>query len=78
MNDDRLRLQCPNCRAIDWSRDGFTMTADVNGQLHRIRVAKADPTAGDAAWACERCGHRPDREGDLVRHLLELQVAHID
>jgi rubredoxin len=78
MDDTRMRLHCPDCRAIAWSRDGFTMTSDVNGQLNRIRVAGAEPAAAEAPWTCGRCGYRAGPETDLARHLSQVQVAHIE
>ena len=76
--DENLRLGCPACRAIDWSRDGFTMAVDINGELHRVRVHAAEPArATDEPWSCDRCGFQADHDGDLARHLLQLQQAYI-
>jgi hypothetical protein len=77
--DETLRLACPVCRAIDWSRDGFTMAVDINGELHRVRVSPADPAAvAEGPWSCERCGHHPANDGDLARHLHDFQLAHLE
>ena len=38
--DDTMRLSCPKCRAIDWSRDGVTMAVDINGEIHRVRARR--------------------------------------
>lgn len=78
MDDGRMRLHCPKCRAIAWSRDGFRMTADVNGELNRIRVARATPTATDVPWTCDRCGHLATPDSDLARQITKLQVAHVE
>jgi hypothetical protein len=76
--DDTMRLSCPSCRAIDWSRDGLTMAVDINGDIHRVRVNRADPTTAAAPWECERCGFRPIADSDLANHLVEIQqVAHV-
>ncbi len=75
MDDSRLRLHCPNCLAIAWSRDGFRMTADVNGQLNRIRVARATSTADAAPWTCDRCGYQPAPDSDLARHISQVRAA---
>ena len=71
--DDMMRLSCPSCRAIDWARDGFTMAVDINGDIHRVRVNRADPTIAAAHWECERCGFKPIGDSDLANHLLEIQ-----
>ena len=72
-----MRLSCPKCRAIDWSRDGLTMAVDINGDIHRARVNRADPTTA-ARWECERCGFKPIANSDLANHLVEMQqVAHV-
>jgi len=76
--DDTMRLSCPSCRAIDWSRDGVTMAVDINGDIHRVRVNRADPPIAAAPWECERCGFKPIADSDLANHLLEIQqVAHV-
>ena len=77
--DATLRARCPTCRAINWSRDGFTMAVDVNGELHRVR-AKPSSSSADAEtrWTCGRCGFRPDDDSDLVRNLhVLLQGANV-
>lgn len=74
--DADLRLRCPICRAIDWSRDGFTMAVDINGELHPIRVTDADPTAApDTPWECGRCGFHPAYPSDLGHALEEMQQS---
>ena len=76
--DETLRLRCPACRAIDWSRDGFTMAVDINGELHRVRVHAAERGgATNDPWSCDRCGFQPEHDGDLARHLLQIQQAYI-
>ena len=74
--DESLRLRCPVCRAIDWSRDGFTMAVDINGELHRVRINAADPAGAGDPWSCDRCGFEPADGGDLARHLLQFQHAY--
>jgi len=73
--DAKLRLRCPKCRAIDWSRDGFTMAVDINGELHPLRVTPADSARDDTArWTCERCGYQPPDDDDLAEHLTEMEA----
>jgi len=70
--DHTMRLSCPKCRAIDLSRDGLTMAVDINGDIHRVRINRADPGSA-APWACERCGFKPIADSDLANHLVEMQ-----
>jgi hypothetical protein len=73
MMDATLRARCPSCRAINWSRDGFTMAVDVNGELHRVRAVPAGSTVdADTEWTCGRCGYRPAEDSDLVQNLYVL------
>jgi len=73
--DETMRLSCPNCRAIDWSRDGVTMAVDINGEIHRVGVTGV-PTADDGSrWQCDRCGFQPVAGSDLAIHLVEMRVA---
>ena len=73
--DDTMRLSCPNCRAIDWSRDGVTMAVDINGEIHRVEGKRA-PIADDGSrWQCDRCGFQPVAGSDLAIHLVEMRVA---
>lgn len=76
--DVNLRIRCPICRAINWSRDGFTMAVDINGELHPIRISANDPNLpADASWQCERCGYRPAYPGDLA-HALDRMETEFD
>jgi len=70
-----MRLSCPSCRAIDWSRDGFTMAVDINGEIHRFRLNDAYPDQYDARWQCERCGFQPVAASELADHLAAMQLA---
>ncbi len=70
-----MRLSCPNCRAIDWSRDGVTMAVDINGEIHGVRVESGIPDDDDAHWECERCGFRAVAGSDLAIHLVDMKVA---
>jgi len=73
--DATMRLSCPVCRAIDWSRDGFTMAVDINGEIHRVRMSGAFREDTYARWTCERCGYQPVIGSDLATHLAEMQIA---
>lgn len=73
--DETMRLSCPSCRAIDWSRDGVTMAVDINGEIHRVRVENVYPIDADAHWECERCGFQAVAGSDLAIHLVEMKVA---
>lgn len=73
--DETLRLSCPNCRAIDWSRDGVTMAVDINGEIHRVRVKTVSHVDDEARWACDRCGFQAVAGSDLAIHLVEMKVA---
>jgi RNase P subunit RPR2 len=73
-----MRLHCPHCRAIDWSRDGFRMTSDVSGQLNRIRVSSSSRVAAELPWTCDGCGFQAAPDADLGRQLTEMQVAHLE
>jgi hypothetical protein len=73
--DATMRLSCPNCRAIDWSRGGLTMAVDINGEIHRLSARRLHPDSADARWECERCGFQPVADSDLATHLAEMKVA---
>ena len=73
--DEMLRLSCPTCRAIDWSRDGVTMAVDINGEIHRVGEKSAYPVETDASWECQRCGFRAVAGSDLAVHLANMKVA---
>jgi ribosomal protein S27AE len=73
--DETMRLSCPICRAIDWSRDGFTMAVDINGEIHRVRLVGPHPEQADARWQCERCGFQPAAGSALANHLTEMQIS---
>jgi hypothetical protein len=73
--DDTMRLSCPNCRAIDWSRGGVTMAVDINGEIHRLSDKQLAASSADAPWECERCGFQPRAGSDLAIHLGNMKVA---
>ena len=70
--DETMRLSCPNCRAIEWFRDGTTMAADINGEIHRVRIKGV---VADPGWHCERCGFQPAPGSDLTKHLVDMQLV---
>jgi hypothetical protein len=73
--DDTMRLSCPSCRAIDWSRDGVTMAVDINGEIHRVGARHAPLEDNGSRWRCDRCGFQPAAGSDLAIHLVEMKVA---
>jgi ribosomal protein S27AE len=73
--DATMRLSCPNCRAIEWFRDGTTMAVDINGEIHRVRVKGVPLEGANAPWHCGRCGFQPVAESDLATHLAAMKVA---
>jgi ribosomal protein S27AE len=73
--DAWMRLSCPKCRAIDWSRDGLTLAVDINGEIHRVRVRDVRPENRDGRWECERCGFQPVAGSDLAVHLVEVKLV---
>ena len=70
-----MRLSCPSCRAIDWSRDGVTMAVDINGEIHRVGLTAAHLEGANSPWRCDRCGFQPVAGSDLAIHLVEMKVA---
>jgi hypothetical protein len=73
--DDTMRLSCPNCRAIDWSRDGVTIAVDINGEIHRVGVQPIHVEDNASRWQCDRCGFQPVAGSGLAIHLVEMKVA---
>jgi rubredoxin len=72
-------LQCPTCRTVSWTRDGFVMTANPNGELLRIRVSPSSAESSTAGpWYCPGCGHAVKDGSDLSRTLDGLQIAHLE
>ena len=78
--NEQLKLQCPQCRAIDWSRDGFAIAADpATGEILRRRLAPSNvPDEAESTWSCSQCGHALFGGTSIGGALHELQIAHLE
>jgi len=66
-------IQCPACRAVDWSRDGYRIRLLEDGSLESGRVSAA--ADGVAPWICEACGYRVVRWGVVHARLNGARLA---
>jgi hypothetical protein len=78
--DETLKLRCPECKAIDWSRDGFRIAMDpTTGQLVRRRIAPSGSSdVHEAAWSCAQCGHGLFGGTTIAGALHALRIAHLE
>lgn len=73
---DGTGIRCPECRALDWYRDGFAIWEHEDGTLERQRLtASADQAT---RWSCAQCAYEVPEWTVLDRSLRGAQVAHED
>jgi DNA-directed RNA polymerase subunit RPC12/RpoP len=74
MNAEALR--CPDCRSIDWIRDGYAMGERRDGIIDRVRFGPSVNIA--AKWACAGCDREVDADTTLDRIIREAAIAHVE
>jgi len=74
--DDLLEVRCPDCRSLDWFRDGFVMHEAPAGGVLRQRLTPSSERANP--WACARCGYEVRGDTLLHRRLSAIQTVHTD
>jgi DNA-directed RNA polymerase subunit RPC12/RpoP len=72
--DGRDGLRCPECRAIDWQRDGYAIVED-DGLVFPGRVAPS--TSVDVVWTCSGCGRDLEMDSPASYALTELELTHL-
>ena len=73
--DGTDRLRCPECRAIDWLRDGYAIVED-DGLVYPARIAPSSSV--DVAWTCSGCGRDLELDSSASYALTELQMTHVE
>lgn len=71
-------MRCPDCRAIDWFRDGYRIVGGADGEVLRRRAAPADPATERDPWYCVGCGFRAEPDTPIGEALSDIQRVHFD
>jgi hypothetical protein len=74
MNAEALR--CPDCRSIDWIRDGYAMGERRDWIIERVRFGPSVDLA--AKWSCAGCDREVDADTTLDRTIREAAIAHVE
>ena len=72
-------LRCPACGSIDWERDGLrVLGAEVDGEIHRFRVAPTTEGTARLPWTCGNCDHMMAPDSDLGVELRVANLTHVE
>jgi hypothetical protein len=73
------RLRCPQCRAIDWFRDGCVIAeTDTSVELRCWRVLRPELGFEATPWSCAQCGHEVAAYPGLVHDLDAIRLQTCD
>ena len=70
-------LNCPDCLAVNWTRDGFAVRRHPDGSIERQRLGPSG-MALDDRWHCASCGAVVDDRSPAEIELRTIQYAHVD
>ena len=68
-------LNCPDCLAVNWTRDGFGVRQHPDGSIERHRLGPSG-MALDDRWHCASCGAVVREQTPVDQELRSIQYAH--